>query len=307
MIPINNSASVHQRILNKATFEHKPFNELLQYYAIERFLYRLGESVHCKRLVLKGALVFLAWQVPLTRPTKDIDFLGYTNNSVDNLIQIVKEVCTQPVEVDGMVFDPASVQGEMIKEEEDYQGIRLSFIGFLGKAQIHMRLDVGFADVVTPSPEEIEFPTILDNMSKPYIRVYPPETVIAEKFHAMINLGMINSRMKDFYDIWFMANSMEFNFHLLREAILNTFGERQTDIPREIPSALTDTFANQKQVLWTGFLKKNQIEDAPQSLIDVIQILKKFFYPIIYTSVNGYSRWSPKIGWIKLPETTSLQ
>jgi hypothetical protein len=119
MTPINHAASIHQRIHNKAAAEHRPINELLQYYAIERFLYRLGESPHCKQFVLKGALVFLAWQAPLTRPTRDIDFLGYTNNSVDHLVQIVQEVCTQPVVADGVVFDPTSVQGEIIKEESD--------------------------------------------------------------------------------------------------------------------------------------------------------------------------------------------
>lgn len=297
MTPANNAASIHQRILNKAAFEHRPFNELLQYYAIERFLYRLGESPHCKHFVLKGALVFLAWQAPFTRPTRDMDFLGYTNNSVDNLIHIVQEVCTQPVEADGMIFDPASVQGEIIKEEADYQGIRLSFLGVLGKAQIHMRLDVGFADVVTPDPDELELPTILDHMSKPCIRTYPPETVIAEKFQAMVALGMINSRMKDFYDIWFIAQSMEFDFHLLREAIINTFDRRKTVIPKETPTAFTNKFADQKQVLWAVFLKKNQIEDAPKSLVDTIQVLKVFLDPIIFPAGKKFSHWSQQVGW----------
>jgi len=286
-----------KRILNKASAEHKPFNELLQYYAMERFLYRLGESPHCNQFVLKGALVFLAWRAPLTRPTRDIDFLGYTSNSVDNLVQIVQDVCVQPVETDGMIFDSTSVQGEIIKEEADYQGVRVSFLGFLGNAQIHMRLDIGFADVVTPSPDELELPTILENMSKPCIRAYPPETVIAEKFQAMIVLGMINSRMKDFYDIWFMAQSMEFDFHLLREAVLNTLNRRKTDIPKETPTAFANEFADQRQVLWAVFLKKNQIEDAPKSLVDTIQVLKVFLGPIISPTEKRVSRWFPQVGW----------
>jgi len=215
MTPANAATSIHQRLLNKTAAEHRTFNELLQYYAIERFLHRLGESPYCDRFVLKGALVFLAWQAPLTRPTRDMDFLGFTSNSVDNLIRIVQEVCNQPVEPDGLMFDPASVHGEIIKEEADYEGVRVRFLGFLGKAQIHMQLDVGFVDIVTPNPETIEFPVILDNMSKPCIRAYPPETVIAEKFQAVIALGMINSRMKDFYDLWFMTQTMEFGFPLL--------------------------------------------------------------------------------------------
>jgi hypothetical protein len=299
MTPINNAASIHQRILNKATSAHKPFNEVLQYYAIERFLYRLGESPHCNQFVLKGALVFLAWQAPLTRPTRDMDFLGYTNSSIDNLVRIVQEVCTQPVDVDGMAFDPASVQGEIIKEEADYQGVRINFLGFLGKAKIHMRLDVGFADVITPAPDKLDFPSILDQMSKPCIRAYPPETVIAEKFQAMIALGMINSRMKDFYDLWFMAKSMEFDFRLLREAIFNTFDRRRTTIPQVTPKAFSNEFADQKQVLWVTFLKKNQIIDAPIKLFDVIQVLSEFFYPLIVQTENQLSRWSADVGWLE--------
>lgn len=297
MTPANTAASIHQILLNKATAEHRTFNELLQYYAIERFLYRLGESPHCSQFVLKGALVFLAWQAPLTRPTRDMDFLGFTSNSVENLIRIVQEVCNHPVDRDGLIFDPASVHGEIIKEEADYEGVRISFLGFLGKAQIHMRLDIGFADIVTPDPEAFEFPTILDHMSKPCIRAYPPETVIAEKFQAMIALGMINSRMKDFYDLWFMAQSMEFDFHLLREAILNTFGRRITTIPEDTPSAFSNEFADQKQGMWSGFLKKNQIVDAPIKLFDVILVLKKFFDPVVRPVEKQLSRWSPNTGW----------
>ncbi len=297
MTPINNAVSIHQRILNKAAAEHRPFNELLQYYAIERFLYRLGESPHCNQFVLKGALVFLAWQAPLTRPTRDMDFLGYTNNSVDHLVQIVQEVCTQPVEADGMVFDPTSAQGEIIKEEADYQGVRVSFLGFLGKAKIPMRLDVGFADIVTPDPNELELPTILENMSKPCIRAYPPETVIAEKFQAMVALGTINSRMKDFYDIWFMAEYMEFDFQLLREAVLNTFNRRKTALPKETPTAFSDEFASEKQVQWAGFLRKNLIENAPKDMMEIVELIKLFLDPVIYPPENPPTHWSTEAGW----------
>lgn len=299
MTPTNIAASIHQRILNKAALEHRPFNELLQYYAMERFLYRLGESPHCKHFVLKGALVFLAWRIPFTRPTRDMDFLGYTKNSVENLVQIVREVCAQPVEADGLIFESSSVQGEIIKEEADYQGVRVSFLGFLGNAQIHMRLDVGFADVVTPDPDELELPTILENMSKPCIRAYPPETVVAEKFQAMIALGMINSRMKDFYDIWFMAESMEFDFHLLREAVLNTFERRKTNLPKETPTAFTEEFAKQKQVQWAGFLRKSQIEDAPKNILEIIKQVKVFLDPVIFPSDNLPTFWSAKTRWKK--------
>jgi hypothetical protein len=298
MSPTSNiAASIHQRILNKATAEKRPFNELLQYYAIERFLYRLGQSPYFEQFVLKGALVFLAWQTPLTRPTRDMDFLGFMENSVDNLVRVVREICEQPVEMDGMIFESGGIEGETIQEEGDYQGVRISFLGFLGKAQIHMRLDVGFADIVTPSPNELEIPTMLVNMGKPCIRAYPPETVIAEKFQAMISLGMINSRIKDFYDLWYMAKSMEFDFNLLRGAVFNTFQQRNTPLPKELPTSLTPIFASQKQPLWISFIKKSKLSIAPANLIDIIQVISTFFDPIIFPREKLPIKWKPELGW----------
>lgn len=297
MTPANNPASIHQRILNRAMAERRTFNELLQYYAMERFLYRLGKSPYCEDFVLKGALVFLAWHVPLTRPTRDMDFLGFTSNSVDNLVEIVRQICAQPVEEDGILFVSASVQGEEIQEEASYQGVRVRFLGLLGSAELPMRLDVGFADIVTPDSTEIELPTILDHMSQPRIRAYPPETVIAEKLQAIVSLGMINSRMKDFYDLWFMASSMEFDFALLRQAVTNTFVRRKTAFPEATPTGFTEQFAEQKQKLWKGFLKKNQIGDAPDSLIQVLHLLNEFLDPIMRSTGNLRSHWSPQSGW----------
>lgn len=297
MTSIYSAESIHQRILNIAAAEHRPFNELLQYYAIERFLYRFGRSAHSQNFILKGALVFLAWKAPFSRPTRDMDFLGFTNNSVDHIVQVVHEVCMQPVESDGIVFDPESVQGEMINERADYQGVRVKFFGYLSKAHVHMRLDVGFADLVTPSPIEVELPTIFKNMNKPCLRAYPPETVIAEKLQSMIALGLINSRMKDFYDIWFMAQSMEFDFHLLKQAVFTTFNHRKTVVSTDLPSALTTEFAKQKQAMWSAFLSKNRIEDAPDTLVNVIGVLKKFLEPVIYQSEDAYSHWSNTGGW----------
>jgi hypothetical protein len=298
MTAVNNlAASIHQKLLNKATSEHRPFNELLQYYAIERFLFRLGQSPYSNRFVLKGALVFLAWQAPLTRPTRDMDFLGFTENSVKNLVQIVREICAQIVQPDGLTFEKESVEGEIIKEDADYQGVRVKFLGYLGNARINMRLDVGFADVVTPQPKEQEIPTILDEQDKPCIRAYPPETVIAEKFQAMIALGAVNNRMKDFFDLWYMANSMEFDLSLLREAIEKTFRQRNTPLLEQIPIALTSEFAGQKQVQWVAFLRKSQIVNAPTNLIDVIDKLIVFFSPLIASVDHTDLRWDPIAGW----------
>ena len=300
MTPVSNiAASIHQRLLNKAMAERRPFNDLLQYYAIERFLFRLGQSTYGKQFVLKGALVFLAWQVRLTRPTRDLDFLGFTENSVENLVHIVQDICALPADSDGIIFDPQTVEGAVIKEDAEYSGVRVVFLGYLGKAKINMRLDVGFADIVTPYPNEIEFQTILEGSSKPCIRAYPPETVIAEKFQAMVDLGMANSRLKDFYDLWFMASTMEFDYGLLMEAITSTFKNRGTPLPESTSPALTEEFAAQKQVQWVSFLKKSQIVDAPTSLYDVIQGLTRFFTPLVNPNGEVFRHWSPTSGWFK--------
>jgi hypothetical protein len=291
------SASIHQRLLNKAAAENRPINELLQYYANERFLYRLGLSLYSKQFVLKGALVFLAWQAPFTRPTRDMDFLGFTENSVENLVQIVREINNQDVEPDGLSFDRKSVEGEIIKEDADYLGVRVKWLGHLGKARINMRLDVGFADIVTPAPKEMEIPTLLAGMKKPCLCAYPPESVIAEKYQTMVALGMVNSRMKDFFDLWFIAKSMEFEMDLLQEAIEKTFEHRNTPLPRQKIIALTSEFATQKQVQWEAFLSKSQIADAPTSLLSITEKLATFFDPIIRSEKLSDKHWSPISGW----------
>ena len=242
----NLPASIHERLLNKAKSSGRPFNELLQYYGIERFLYRLAESPYRDRFILKGALIFAAWGAPLSRPTRDIDLLAHTSNSINNIVAIVTAICNQDVQPDGMTFDPASVVGEKIKEQDEYEGVRVRFRGYLGNARVNMQVDMGFADVVSPAPELVEYPTLLD-LPRPHLRGYPRETVVAEKVHAMVTLGAINSRMKDFYDLWLLARKFSFDGASLSEAIRNTFAHRATRIPNEMPVGLTDEFAREKQ------------------------------------------------------------
>lgn len=299
MTPTNPAESIHQRLLNKARLENRPFTEILQYYAIDRFLYRLGKSRFRNQFVLKGAFVFLAWQVPLARPTRDIDLLGFTDNSINNLIEITREICSLAVEEDALLFDSKSVTAEIIQEEANYQGVRVSFIGLLGKSRIHMRLDVGFSDVVTPPPSDMTIPPILENAEPTSLRAYPPETVIAEKFHAIITLDKANSRMKDFFDLWFMANSMEFDFILLKEAIDRTFHQRSTAIPSKTPVAFLEEFSIQKQSLWQSFLQKNLLENVPKSLNEVLTLLALFFEPIIKQINNHRLHWAPVGKWIE--------
>lgn len=202
--PVNLPASVHQRLLNRAKRDYRPFNELLQYYAMERFLYRLAQSPHANRFILKGALMMRAWRSPESRPTMDIDLLEKTNNEEVSILAQIRDVLDVEVVPDGMTFNPASIYAERITEDADYEGIRIRFLGALGSARVNLQIDIGFGDVVFPGPETIELPTMLD-FPGPRLWCYSRESTIAEKFEAMVKLGELNSRMKDFYDIWSLS------------------------------------------------------------------------------------------------------
>ncbi|MEN8133802.1 MAG: nucleotidyl transferase AbiEii/AbiGii toxin family protein [Pseudomonadota bacterium] len=258
----NVAASVRQRLLNKARETGRPFNELLQYFAMERFLYRLSKSVYADRFVLKGALMFTVWQAPVTRPTMDIDLLGITDNSVDAIVAIAREICMHEVENDGLVFEPDSVGGVRIVEDADYGGVRVRFRGTLETARVSMQLDIGFGDVVVPKPELADYPTIL-NLPVPRLRGYSRESAVAEKFEAMVKLGVLNSRVKDFFDIWLLSRQFDFAGDTLALAIERTFTTRGTTIPGD-PVALTEDFAKEtsRQTQWQGFrfVRKNRLQ-----------------------------------------------
>jgi predicted nucleotidyltransferase component of viral defense system len=281
----NLPASIHGRLRNKARERGRPFQEILQYYANERFLYRLAQSKHAQKFVLKGALIFFAWGIPLERPTRDIDLRGFTQNTLANLTEIIQEICIQPVEPDGMTFDPNSVAGETTLEGANYEGLRLRFWGYLGEARVRMIIDLGFADPITPSQTVLQFPTILD-MPAPILQGYPPETVIAEKLESMVSLGMINSRMKDFYDIWEISRRFDFEGRILQEAIAQTFTARNTLIPQEIPVALSDTFVQEKEALWEAFLNRINPERSVQ-LESVIADLTALLFPVLQATAEG--------------------
>ena len=275
----NIPASVQSRLLTQAQESGRPYNELLQYYTIERFLYRLSKSKYKQKFLLKGALLFQAWGLTKFRPTRDIDLLGYTSNEVETLVKIVREICELDVKDDGIIFDPKSIRGERIKEDADYEGVRLRFQGRLGNTRLHLQIDVGFADVVSPTPVVLKYPVLLSNAA-PELRGYPPETVVAEKLQAMVFLGMINSRMKDFYDLWILANQFPFKGSPLQKAITQTFANRRTPISVNIP-ALTQRFASEKQKQWDAFLSRNVLEDAPASLAEATHLLHNFIVPVM--------------------------
>jgi len=296
----NISASVHARLQNQARATKRPFQELLQYFAMERFLYRLSSTPHCARFVLKGALMLHVWDAPLARATKDLDLLGRLENSLENLERVVREVCAADVEPDGMVFDPITVKTRRIKEDADYEGVRVTFVGLLGKARVAMQIDVGFGDVITPGAESITYPVLLD-FPAPALSGYPRETVIAEKFHAMVYLRTMNSRMKDFYDVWLLARLYAFDGVVLARAIFATFTNRETAID-VTPIAFTPDFTEQPSTLtqWTAFRNKLPNTECPATLSEVVTFIAEFLLPIARACASGESfdrRWSPGGPW----------
>jgi hypothetical protein len=276
---LNISASIHQRLLNKAKEESRPFNELAQYFAIERFLYRLSESVHSERFILKGALMLRAWQSSEIRPTKDIDLLGKTKNDESNIIELITEVIATEVEPDGLVYDPTSIKVEQITEDADYEGIRIRLISHLGNMRINIQIDIGFGDVVHPEPELIEIPVILD-LPTPKIYGYSRESSIAEKFNAMVELGELNSRMKDFYDIWLLSRQYQFDNQILADAIGLTFTTRKSEIPKEV-EAFSERFIELKQIQWIAFHKRIRNDQIPTDFKEIVYQVRDFLLPVI--------------------------
>jgi len=299
----NIAASVHQRLLNRARAEDRPFNELLQYFALERFLYRLGCSPHQDQFVLKGALMFTVWDVPVPRPTRDIDLLGQMDNAVPHVVAAIQEICEQPVPEDGLRFAAETVVGERIIEAADYEGVRVRFTAYLGKARIPMQVDIGFGDLVAPAPSTVRLPTILD-FPAPELRGYSRESAIAEKVQIMVRLGEINSRMKDFFDIWLLATRFSFAGVALKRAIRATFRQRRPAVTAS-PVAFSDAFARdpEKQAQWAAFLRRYRLEGEtgiPPTLYETVQVIASFLCPVLQSLVDERDfdqRWSPGGPW----------
>jgi predicted nucleotidyltransferase component of viral defense system len=296
----NVAASVRQRLLNRARASDRPFSELLQYFAMERFLFRLSHSPHADGFVLKGGLMLVAWDVSLTRPTKDIDLLGHGANDVERIVAVVKELCSQDVDPDGMEFDPDSVRGERIAEDTDYVGVRVRFLGYLGTARVSMQIDVGFGDALVPGPVATEYPAILD-LPAPRIRAYTRESMIAEKFHAMVLRGLLNSRIRDFFDVWALSRQFHFDGEMLAQAVRATFARRGSSVEPH-PVALTGEFADDgaKQAQWRGFLRKSRLDGAPSELADVVAAIAVFLGPVaeaIHEGRGFEGRWEAPGPW----------
>ncbi|CAN5330291.1 nucleotidyl transferase AbiEii/AbiGii toxin family protein [soil metagenome] len=295
--------SVHARLLNKAKESGRPFMELLQYYGMEKFLLRMSQSKYAEQFILKGALLLRFKGISAIRPTRDIDLSSETAQSVIQLEQMTKFCCQLKVEEDGLIFEPNTVAGEEIREDQSYKGVRIKFLGKLGNARIPMQIDIGFGDVVFPSPLWLEYPVLLDGNS-PKLLVYTLESAIAEKYQAMVYLDLANSRMKDFYDIWFMMHTQSFKGEELQKAIELTFQRRKTELPDEPPTALIELFNSDesKKAQWKAFKRKAGIENIPETLEEVTKDIYSFIWPLNENLNKGKESnlvWRPQKGWGK--------
>ena len=271
-------ASVRSRLLNLARERGQPFDLVITRYALERLLYRLSESAHRNRFALKGAMLITTWFADPHRPTRDLDLLGFGDSAEESILSVFREVCGMPMD-DGITFEVDNLRIERIREELEYGGLRLRTVANLSRARINVVIDVGFGDAVEPGLEEIEFPVLLESPA-PRLRAYPRETVIAEKFQAMVHLGRANSRMKDFYDVWVLSKAYAFDPDRLAKAIAATFERRRTAIPSEVPDALTPEFARDasKRRQWDAFVR--ELAALPDSLETVVFDLAAFLMPM---------------------------
>jgi predicted nucleotidyltransferase component of viral defense system len=294
-------ASIRARLLDKAKATRQDFNLVLTRYALERLLYRLGASRHAERFLLKGALLFDLWFDIPHRPTRDADLLGFGPAEAPVLEDIFRELCATVAEPDdGIRFQAETVRAALIRKEANYGGIRITLVGRLARARCPVQVDVGFGDAVTPAPEPIEYPTILPGLPAPRLRAYPRYTVVAEKLEALVSLGIANSRMKDYFDLWVLASHTHFDGDLLTRAIGATFDRRATPIPDGEPFGLSAAFAqdSQKQTQWRAFLTRNAL--ASLALADILDLLRGFLMPPLQaarTRVPLAVHWTPGNGW----------
>ena len=233
-------------------------------------------------------MLFAVWANRVYRPTRDLDLLGYGDSSKQTLAKVFQEICLIDVEPDGLVFDAISVRASDIREDQQYGGCRVQLVANLANARINLQIDIGFGDVVTPKAEKIDYPTLLDFPS-PRVWAYPREAVVAEKLQAMVALGMANTRMKDFYDLWIIASHFSFDGPSFVEAVKATFIRRGTQIPSDVPIALSETFAEDpgKATQWQAFLRRTGLEEKETELSQVITELRLFLVPPILAASKG--------------------
>ena len=275
----DSAASIRQRLLNLAKEKRENFDYVLRQYVIQRLLYRLSVSAHKDQFLLKGAMLFWVWNQDIHRPTRDIDLLGFGDNDKQHLTDVFLDIVGL-AETDGLVFDRQSIQVYDIKEDAKYQGVRITGHARLDQARIPFQIDIGFCDAVTPNSEIIELPSFLD-LPKANLGAYPVYTVIAEKFQAMVDLGIANSRLKDFFDLWMISEQFDLDGSILLQAISATFARRETRIFLHELTVFSDSFKNdqQKAIQWNAFLRKNQLV-VEGSFPEIMEQLETFLLPL---------------------------
>lgn len=301
MSPSNVPASVRQRLLDHARAAGEEFGLVLVRYGVERLLYRLSVSAHRERFALKGAMLFTVWADTPHRGTRDLDLSGSGPSDPDQVAAVFRQVCAEAVPDDGIGFDLDSFRSREIREDQEYSGVRLNFLAYLDGARIPMQVDIGYGDVITPAPIEITYPTILD-MPAPRLRAYTRETVVAEKFQAIVALSTANSRLKDFYDIAELANHSDFDGRTLGAALRATFTRRQTPLPSQLPVPLTDAWAADpaRSAQWRSFLQRTTAAERDISFSDAVANIRSFVMPAASTAAadeNFDKRWDAGGPW----------
>lgn len=293
-------ASVLARLRNSSKSTGAPFQQVLQQYAIERFLYRVSKSKHVRSVVLKGALLLKTIGIPRARPTMDIDMLRKGKADQASLIALVKDCAKLDVEADGLTFLADSVVAEEITKDSEYKGTRILMDARIDKVRLRIQIDFGVGDVMVPGPRMIEYPAFLASDTIQLL-AYPIESAIAEKLQAMVALGNANSRMKDFYDVWMCSNHLDFEADILLNAISATFKNRETLVPAEGFEALTASFVEQHRVQWNAFVKKVGEDKLVDALGNVVNEIKAFAMPVLRSLARGDTlrrQWRAGRGWI---------
>lgn len=296
--PLKNiGASVRARLLQRARDERTDFQILLTRYALERLLYRLSLSEHRNRFILKGAMLFVTWVEAPFRPTRDLDLLGYGENTPEAIGDAFRAILALAVDDDGVVFDLHGLEAASIREGIEYGGVRVRTRATIGGARVPIQVDVGFGDAITPGPVEIDYPVLLDAPA-PHLRAYPVETVVAEKLHAVVTLGIANSRLKDYYDLWLIAETFELERAPLAKAVRQTFDRRETALPDGELTGLSQAYVESWGGQWQAFLTRERMAATPGQLAEVVADLARFLLPLIEDD-DGSWCWKPREGWIQ--------
>lgn len=277
--PSNLPASVRARLQNLAKQRNIPFDLILARFAVERLLYRLSQSKHAHQFLLKGAMLFAIWTPDAHRPTRDVDLLGFGSTELDTVKSIFAEICAITVEDDALEYRTETLEVMPIREAAHYGGVRVNLRAMLGNIRIPVQIDIGYGDVVTPEPDFVTFPGLLE-FTAPKLRTYPIYTVVAEKLEALVTLGETNTRMKDFYDLWFLSQRFDFDEVLLKKAILATFERRGSQLkPLNEIVGLSASFIEMKDATWKGFLRRNRMDHI--ELAEVITRLRALLSPML--------------------------